>query len=75
MQTLIRLVIVEPTHYYHSTIMPTNASVKRILSAQEMDSSLTLGLTVNGKAITTKQYISKAGESFHFAHSSEILRT
>ena len=55
--------------------MPTNASIKRILSAQETDSSLTLGLTVNGKAITTKQYISKAGESFYFAHNQVTLRT
>ncbi len=47
--------------------MPTNASVKRILSAQEKDSSKTLGVTVNGKAITTKQYIPKAGESLYFA--------
>lgn len=55
--------------------MPVNASVKRILSAQETDSSLTLGLTVNGKAITTKQYIPKAGESFYFAHCLVTMQT
>lgn len=43
--------------------MPANASVKRILSAVENDSSKTLGVTVNGKAITTKQYIPRAGAS------------
>lgn len=41
--------------------MPTNAIVKRILSAIEEDDSKVLGLTVNGKAITTKQYIPRAG--------------
>jgi len=36
--------------------MPTNASVKRILSAREEDNSKVLGIVVNGKAITTKQW-------------------
>ncbi|KAF4637769.1 hypothetical protein G7Y89_g313 [Cudoniella acicularis] len=40
--------------------MPTNAVVKRILSAMETDDSKVLGVTVNGKAITTKQYIPRA---------------
>ncbi|KAF1348884.1 phosphatidylethanolamine-binding protein [Delphinella strobiligena] len=40
--------------------MPTNASVKRILSATEKDASKVLGLSVNGKAITTKQHIPRA---------------
>jgi len=40
--------------------MPTNAVVKRILSAIETDESKVLGLTVNGKAITTKQFIPRA---------------
>ncbi|MCJ1291889.1 hypothetical protein MMC34_003437 [Xylographa carneopallida] len=40
--------------------MPTNAVVKRILGAQEKDSSKTLEIIVNGKAITTKQYVPKA---------------
>lgn len=43
--------------------MPTNASVKRILSAMEADGSKVLGVTVNGMAITTKQYIPRAGKS------------
>jgi len=40
--------------------MPTNASVSRILSAIENDNSKVLGVTINGKAITTKQYIPRA---------------
>ncbi|TAQ90918.1 hypothetical protein B7494_g815 [Chlorociboria aeruginascens] len=40
--------------------MPTNAIVKRILGAVEKDSSKTLGVIINGKAITTKQYIPRA---------------
>ncbi|KAI9742967.1 MAG: hypothetical protein M1818_003262 [Claussenomyces sp. TS43310] len=40
--------------------MPTNAVVKRILSASEKDDSKVLGVTVNGKAIATKQYIPRA---------------
>ncbi|KAM3068049.1 hypothetical protein ACMFMF_009416 [Clarireedia jacksonii] len=40
--------------------MPTNAVVQRILSATEKDPSKVLGVTVNGKAITTKQYIPRA---------------
>ncbi|ESZ99049.1 putative protease inhibitor (Tfs1) [Sclerotinia borealis F-4128] len=40
--------------------MPTNAVVKRILDAIEKDPSKVLGVTVNGKAITTKQYIPRA---------------
>ncbi|MCJ1384041.1 hypothetical protein MMC17_007157 [Xylographa soralifera] len=40
--------------------MPTNLLVKRILNTQEKDSSKTLGVTVHGKAITTRQYIPKA---------------
>lgn len=43
--------------------MPTNASVKRILSATEKDASKVLGVSVNGKAITTKQHIPRAGKS------------
>lgn len=42
--------------------MPTNASVKRILNAMEEDNSKVLGVKVNGKAITTKQYIPRAGK-------------
>lgn len=43
--------------------MPTNAVVKRILSAQETDPSKTLGVTLpNGKTITTKEYIPRAGK-------------
>lgn len=41
--------------------MPTNSSVKRILSAIEKDQSKVLGVKVNGKEITTKQYIPRAG--------------
>lgn len=41
--------------------MPTNATVKRILSALETDGSKVLGVAVNGKEITTKQYIPRAG--------------
>ena len=55
--------------------MPVNATVKRILSDQEKDSSLRLGLTVNGKAITTKQYIAKAGETFNFSHCLVTMQT
>jgi len=40
--------------------MPTNASVKRILSATEKDASKLLGVSVNGKAITTKQHIPRS---------------
>ncbi|MCJ1405877.1 hypothetical protein MMC11_009107 [Xylographa trunciseda] len=40
--------------------MPTNAIVKRMLSAMEKDDSKVLGVTVNGKEITTKQYIPRA---------------
>ncbi|TVY71494.1 Carboxypeptidase Y inhibitor [Lachnellula suecica] len=40
--------------------MPTNAIVKRALDALEADPSKALGVTVNGKAITTKQYIPRA---------------
>ena len=47
--------------------MPTNAVVKRILGAQEKDSSKTLEIIVNGKAITTKQYVPKAGQFLCFA--------
>ena len=47
--------------------MLLDASVKRILRAQEMNSFLTLDLTVNGKAITNKHRIPNAGESFYFA--------
>lgn len=46
--------------------MPTNAVVKRILSAMEKDPSKVLGVTVNGKTITTKQYIPRAGKSISF---------
>lgn len=42
--------------------MPTNASVKRILSAVENDNSKVLGVIVNGKEITTKQYVPRAGK-------------
>jgi hypothetical protein len=42
--------------------MPTNAVVERILGAMEKDASKVLGVTVNGKAITTKQYIPRAGK-------------
>lgn len=55
--------------------MPINTTVKRILGAQETDGSLTLGLTVNGKAITTKQYISKAGEIFNHFYSLVSMQT
>ncbi|KAF7871654.1 hypothetical protein EAF04_003761 [Stromatinia cepivora] len=41
--------------------MPTNASVKRALAAIEKDPSKVLGVAYNGKAITTKQYIPRAG--------------
>lgn len=41
--------------------MPTNAIVKRILDVAEKDESKVLGVIVNGKAITTKQYIPRAG--------------
>ena len=44
--------------------MLVDASVKRILSAEEMNSFLTLGLTVSGKATMNKQHIPKAGASF-----------
>ncbi|TVY17495.1 Carboxypeptidase Y inhibitor [Lachnellula arida] len=40
--------------------MPTNAIVKRILDVAEKDESKVLGVIVNGKAITTKQYIPRA---------------
>ncbi|TVY94307.1 Carboxypeptidase Y inhibitor [Lachnellula willkommii] len=40
--------------------MPTNAVVKRILDVAEKDESKVLGVIVNGKAITTKQYIPRA---------------
>jgi hypothetical protein len=44
------------------TTMPTNAVIKRSLSAQMEDSSKTLGVILNGKAITTGQYIPRAGK-------------
>ncbi|KAK4493620.1 hypothetical protein PRZ48_015287 [Zasmidium cellare] len=40
--------------------MPTNASVDRALAAIAKDDSKKLGVIVNGKAITTGQYIPKA---------------
>ncbi|PQE10894.1 protease inhibitor (Tfs1) protein [Rutstroemia sp. NJR-2017a WRK4] len=40
--------------------MPTNAVVERILSAMENDPSKVLGVTYNGKAITSKQYLPRA---------------
>jgi hypothetical protein len=43
--------------------MPTNAVVKRILSAIETDTSKVLGVSYNGKAITTKEYIKNAGRT------------
>jgi hypothetical protein len=43
--------------------MPTNAVVKRILAAQTTDPSKTLGVILNGKAITAKQYVPRAGKS------------
>lgn len=52
--------------------MPTNASVKRILSATEKDASKVLGLSVNGKAITTKQHIPRAGKSHLYQVLSHI---
>jgi len=53
--------------------MPTNAVVKRILSAIETDDSKVLGVTVNGKKITTKQYIPRAGESYNRTKSTLTL--
>lgn len=52
--------------------MPANASVKRILSATEKDASKVLGVTVNGKAITTKQHIPRAGKSHLYRNFSQI---
>ncbi|KZZ89407.1 Phosphatidylethanolamine-binding protein PEBP [Moelleriella libera RCEF 2490] len=40
--------------------MPTNSSVKRIMNILEDDPSKVLGVTVNGKAITTKQFIPRS---------------
>jgi hypothetical protein len=42
--------------------MPTKDVVRRIMSAQATDASKTLGVIFNGKAITTGQYIPRAGE-------------
>lgn len=43
--------------------MPTNSSVQRIINVLEDDPSKVLGVTVNGKAITTKQFIPRSGKS------------
>ncbi|KAL9617889.1 MAG: hypothetical protein Q9160_007377 [Pyrenula sp. 1 TL-2023] len=40
--------------------MPTNATIKRILSAMETDASKILGVTINGAEITSKQHIPRA---------------
>lgn len=45
-----------------SPAMPTNSSVKRALSAIEKDPSKLLGVKINGKEITTKEYIPRAGK-------------
>jgi hypothetical protein len=42
--------------------MLTNAVVQRIMSAQATDQSKTLGITLNGKIITTGQYVPRAGK-------------
>jgi hypothetical protein len=51
--------------------MPTNAVVDRIIGAQATDQSKTLGVILNGKAITTKQYVPRAGKS----HACAMLST
>ncbi len=42
--------------------MPTNAVVERALSAMDADSAKVLGVAYNGKPITAKEFIPRAGE-------------
>jgi hypothetical protein len=44
--------------------MPTNAVVQRIMSAQATDQSKTLGIILNGRIITTGQYVPRAGKYY-----------